>query len=324
MKSIFTLLTLILVGNTMWSQSCVEIDENVLCADSEGISDSLISSPLAFGCFNSQMTYYTTFHTGLNIGGNVNITVTPGDCDDFTGNNQVFTAVFRLDAGADPCNPLEYIPVGSCVGDNVQYVHQLSNLSPDSDYLVVVGSDHLPQYGPCEFDIQISGTAVDISTNVSPFLVYLGGTSQLEAYNANSYTWTPADYLSDPNISNPESTPEITTQYTVQGDIGECTVFANATVTVGPPIIVYTGLTPNADGINDEWVIQGVERFESAIVTVYDRWGQLVFKSTGYAKPWDGTNKGKSLPMGAYYYVIELNSLEVEIPPITGVVSILK
>jgi gliding motility-associated-like protein len=67
-----------------------------------------------------------------------------------------------------------------------------------------------------------------------------------------------------------------------------------------------------------------MERFESSLVTVYDRWGQQIFKSTGYAKPWDGTNKGKSLPMGAYYYVIELNSLEVNIPPVTGVISIVK
>lgn len=67
-----------------------------------------------------------------------------------------------------------------------------------------------------------------------------------------------------------------------------------------------------------------MERFESSLVTVYDRWGQQIFKSTGYAKPWDGTNKGKALPMGAYYYVIELNSLEVNIPPVSGVISIVK
>lgn len=321
---IFLISIFVLVGGSLWSQSCVELEDNVLCADSNGIQDTLISSPLGIGCFNSQMTYYSTFHTGPVPGGNVRIEVIPGDCDDFTGPNQIFTAVFLLPPGADPCNPLEYVQVGGCFGDDVAYVQQINGLNTDSDFLVVVGTDHLPEYGPCEFDISITGTAVDISTNVSPFLVYLGGTAELNAYNASDYSWSPPDYLSDTNIFNPESTPEITTEYTVQGTIGECTVYANATVTVGPPIIVYTGLTPNGDGINDFWVIQGVERFESAIVSVYDRWGQLVFKSTGYAKPWDGTNKGKSLPMAAYYYVIELNSLEVEIPPITGVISILK
>jgi gliding motility-associated-like protein len=197
-------------------------------------------------------------------------------------------------------------------------------LEPDADYVVVLGTEHDPIYGPCEFELTISGTAVDISTTTEPFLVYLGGSSQLEAFNATSYTWTPPDYLSDPNIPNPVSTPEVTTTYQVSGTIGTCEVTGEATVTVGPPIIIYDAFTPNGDNINDEWTILGMERFESSLVTVYDRWGQQIFKSTGYAKPWDGTNKGKSLPMGAYYYVIELNSLEVNIPPVTGVISIIK
>jgi gliding motility-associated-like protein len=92
---------------------------------------------------------------------------------------------------------------------------------------------------------------------------------------------------------------------------------------VGPPINIPNTFTPNGDLINDLWLLAGIQRFEGALVTVYDRWGQQLFKSLGYTQPWDGTNGGKKLPTATYYYVIELNSLDVDIPPITGSVTLI-
>lgn len=60
--------------------------------------------------------------------------------------------------------------------------------------------------------------------------------------------------------------------------------------------------TPNGDGINDTWVIEGLDN--SASVKVYNRFGALVFESLGYTKPWDGTYKSRKLPAGTYYYVL--------------------
>jgi gliding motility-associated-like protein len=93
-------------------------------------------------------------------------------------------------------------------------------------------------------------------------------------------------------------------------------------VTVTDPIDIYSAFSPNGDGVNDTWKIEQIERFEGCQVEVFDRWGQSVFKSVGYERPWDGTFKGRYLPTGPYYYVIELNSLDVTIRPFTGVVSI--
>ena len=91
---------------------------------------------------------------------------------------------------------------------------------------------------------------------------------------------------------------------------------------IGPPIGVPNAITPNNDGINDLWTIAGISDFQSAQVNVYDRWGQVVLKSIGYTQPWDGTNKGKFLPTGTYYYVIELNSPDVNIEPVVGFIAI--
>lgn len=61
--------------------------------------------------------------------------------------------------------------------------------------------------------------------------------------------------------------------------------------------------SPNGDGVNDVWVIGGLED-GGAVVTVFNRYGQQVFHSRGYGVPWDGSYNGRLLPVGTYYYHI--------------------
>ena len=71
-------------------------------------------------------------------------------------------------------------------------------------------------------------------------------------------------------------------------------------------VFVSNGLSLNSDGINDFWVIQGIDQYPNCMVTVVNRWNQTVFQSVGYSNPWDGTFNGTSLPVGDYFYVIKL------------------
>lgn len=68
-------------------------------------------------------------------------------------------------------------------------------------------------------------------------------------------------------------------------------------------IIIPNTFSPNGDGFNDTWIIGGLED-SAAMLTVFDRKGQLVFQSRGYSVPWDGLYKGRLVPVGAYYYHI--------------------
>ncbi len=70
---------------------------------------------------------------------------------------------------------------------------------------------------------------------------------------------------------------------------------------------VSNTMTPNADGRNDTFMIANIEGFPRNTVHVYNRWGNLVFKARGYDNSWAGTFEGKPLPVGTYYYVVELN-----------------
>jgi gliding motility-associated-like protein len=67
--------------------------------------------------------------------------------------------------------------------------------------------------------------------------------------------------------------------------------------------------SPNGDGIDDLWQIEGREGIDNCEIKVFDRNGKNVFKSTGYANAWDGNLNGKPLPEGAYYYVINCSDI---------------
>jgi len=99
---------------------------------------------------------------------------------------------------------------------------------------------------------------------------------------------------------------------TIQNDIIKTLGFQQADVlpVTELPFIIPGGLSPNGDGINDTWNIQGLEDYPNASISVFDRWGKkLFFSSTGSA-PWDGTFDGKELPIADYYYIIELDNGE--------------
>ncbi|GAB3529569.1 hypothetical protein GCM10027443_09140 [Pontibacter brevis] len=90
-------------------------------------------------------------------------------------------------------------------------------------------------------------------------------------------------------------------------DASGCTTEVTFTIEAIDDIEVPNGFTPNGDGINDRWEIKNLSRlYPRCRVTVYNRWGSLVFESFGYNTEWDGTYNGKNLPDGTYYCIVEL------------------
>lgn len=86
-------------------------------------------------------------------------------------------------------------------------------------------------------------------------------------------------------------------------------------------IAIPNTFTPNGDGINDVWNIPLLALYNKNVVNVYNRYGQLVFHSAGYGTPWDGTYKGSTLAVGAYYYIIQLDDYS---KPLSGEVTIIR
>lgn len=124
------------------------------------------------------------------------------------------------------------------------------------------------------------------------------------------YRWEPATYLDDPALLKPTVVhPKKTTTYrltalSMHGNLIGCFSFSDMTVYV--PVVIPNVFTPNGDGIEDKWDVQGIAGYTNCEVRVFNRYGDLIFYSTGYESPWDGTFEGKGVPVGTYYYVIDL------------------
>ncbi|RNI31923.1 hypothetical protein EFA69_05275 [Rufibacter immobilis] len=144
----------------------------------------------------------------------------------------------------------------------------------------------------------------------------------LSASGGLSYSWSPSTGMNNSNIANPVVKPTQDTEYTVTVTTQDgCTSTDKVFVKVLEKVKVYNGFTPNGDGANDVWEIPHLQKYPNCQVEVFNRWGNKVFESRGYEKPWDGRMNGQPLPAATYYYIIHLGEKE---NPLTGNVTIIK
>jgi gliding motility-associated-like protein len=93
---------------------------------------------------------------------------------------------------------------------------------------------------------------------------------------------------------------------------------AKVTIVIEPnDLTIPTGFSPDKDGVNETFVITGIEKFPNAILQIYNRWGNLVFESEiPYRNDWDGTSNvrgvafGSDLPEATYFYLLETGTEE--------------
>jgi gliding motility-associated-like protein len=138
-----------------------------------------------------------------------------------------------------------------------------------------------------------------------------------------SYSWSPASFMNNATLLHPLVSPlsDITYTLSVQSTRGCGIATDKVFVRVYKKVTVPNAFSPNGDGINDTWQVQALETYPESITEVHNRYGQLVFRSTGYNVPWNGTYNNKPLASGTYYYVINLKN---ETPLLTGWVFIVK
>jgi gliding motility-associated-like protein len=86
---------------------------------------------------------------------------------------------------------------------------------------------------------------------------------------------------------------------------GGCDTASVSVIVVCDKIKVFNAFSPNNDGVNDYFVIEGIENFPNNTVTIYNRWGSEVMKTKGYKNDWAGQWNGSHLPDGTYFYIFE-------------------
>lgn len=196
---------------------------------------------------------------------------------------------------------------GNPLGSSVTL--SLSGLPPGTHTFTLTVSD-----GPCFDSDEVTVTILDqpIADAGPDHTIFLSETAVLGGNPTgppgSSITWTPDSLLSSGSASNPTTSPPSTTWFvvTVVAPNG-CVSSDSVLVTVVPDVVIPTGFTPNGDGWNETWVIDFIELFPECEVEIYNRWGEQLFRSVGYTRPWDGKYGGGFVPVGTYYYVIQLN-----------------
>jgi gliding motility-associated-like protein len=93
------------------------------------------------------------------------------------------------------------------------------------------------------------------------------------------------------------------TYVVVVTDANGCTVTAEYILEQPPIIELPTGFSPgNFDGMNDYYVIHGIDGLIDNKFTVFNRWGQVIYEKEGYHNDWAGTNQnGNMMPDGTYF-----------------------
>ncbi|MEM6320709.1 MAG: gliding motility-associated C-terminal domain-containing protein [Bacteroidota bacterium] len=78
-------------------------------------------------------------------------------------------------------------------------------------------------------------------------------------------------------------------------------------------LVIYTGISPNGDGVNDTFVIEGIENYPNNSIQIFNRWGNMIFRQQGYKNEWNGTwdNESSLLPDGTYFYLFDTGEGEV-------------
>ncbi|HRE37707.1 MAG TPA: gliding motility-associated C-terminal domain-containing protein [Chitinophagaceae bacterium] len=183
--------------------------------------------------------------------------------------------------------------------------------------------------GSCTIQRTVTVTVFEGATaNAGPDAIILTGDvyQMLSSGTAGSYLWTPSTGLSSATVLSPTAAPQTTTTYTLTVTSPQgCTATDQMTLTVVPYCVKpMNAFTPNGDGINDRWLITDGNCLIGVRAQVFNRYGSRVFESPNYDNTWDGTYKGKPLPDGTYYYVLEFVLLNGKRQVLKGDVTILR
>jgi gliding motility-associated-like protein len=135
--------------------------------------------------------------------------------------------------------------------------------------------------------------------------IFEGESLQLPAAAIGTITWTPHPTLSCSNCPNPIASPQQTTVYTAVNSLDDCSTTDQFTIVVLKDAVVHvpSAFTPNSDGRNDWFGALGKvpEGFD---LMIFNRNGEMVFRSKNLYDRWNGSYNGRPQPNGVFVYIL--------------------
>jgi len=199
------------------------------------------------------------------------------------------------------------------------YADGQCNSAVFSKQVIVKGSPVIaissPNKGITNQKLQPAGLLKDCNTSVNPtFLWSFPGAepSSSIAFKPDSIVYKNAGTY---NIS-----------FCVTNECGITTV--NQSISISDNISLLNAFipncfTPNGDGINDTWNINGVDANHLLFLQIFNRYGELISQIKGNPIMWDGKYKGEKLPSGVYFYILSIYNDNVHTEKRSGSVTII-
>lgn len=168
------------------------------------------------------------------------------------------------------------------------------------------------------------------TANIAPVLpLFSGQSTSLNGQVAGtdiSYNWSPFQYITNQNsLSQTVSPDSSTTFYLTVRSIHDCGIAIDSVlVQVLKPmqtLLIPNSFSPNGDGNHDTWIIGNIASYKKAEVKIFNRNGNIIYFSPNGFTFWDGTVNGTPVPIGTYYYLIDLH---VNQPVISGWLLVLR
>jgi gliding motility-associated-like protein len=126
-----------------------------------------------------------------------------------------------------------------------------------------------------------------------------------------TYTWSPATGLNNPTLENPVAILDRDQRYRLDAlTLEGCDSHSDILIKrfKGPELYIPTAFTPNGDGKNDVLKVFPVGMRAFHYLAVYNRYGEMVFKTTDYGTGWDGTYKG--IKQGTETFVVVAQAID--------------
>jgi gliding motility-associated-like protein len=184
--------------------------------------------------------------------------------------------------------------------------------------------------------IHVTAFNYPVITLVPNATIHVGSSYQINSSvttNIVSLNWMPSNTLSCSNCLTPLATPTKTTKYDLTAvNDGGCATTDSIRVQVicdGANFFVPNTFSPNGDGVNDRFIVNGVGLNVIPSITIYNRWGQIVFQKSNFAPntpadAWDGTFNGQPAPSDVYVYTIQILCNNATLIPYHGNVTLIR
>ncbi len=143
-------------------------------------------------------------------------------------------------------------------------------------------------------------------------------------HSGGSFFWDSSAYLNCLSCENTAAFPEATTTFYANIlDHYGCIARDSVTISLDGVIYVPNSFTPDGDGVNDVFKVNALDltKFE---MSIYNRWGQLIFETEDIAVGWNGNFKGEKVKMDTYVWKITYSDVNSTNQKLIGHVNVIR